>query len=108
GTMTPAVISEASAVLNGKFIDGIANPEISLATFGGVFLHEFGHYLNLDHSQINRVEAFDGNAANDDTSAPMFPFLGSQAATLARDDEVAIPMLYPRASFGSTRGRITG
>jgi hypothetical protein len=113
GTFVPPVITEASAVLNGKFIDGISgggNPEISVASFGAVFLHEFGHYLDLDHSQINLVEGFDGNAANDDTIATMFPYLvnGNEAASLARDDQVAISTLYPTASFGSDFARITG
>lgn len=113
GSFDPPVITEGSAVLNGKFIDGIAsgsNPEISVTTFGGVFLHEFGHYLDLDHSQINLSEAFDATSANDDTVATMFPILinGTEASTLARDDQVAISTLYPTASFASAFGRITG
>jgi hypothetical protein len=113
GTLVPPVITEAAAILNGKFVDGIANaanPEISITSFGAVFLHEFGHYLNLDHSQINLVEAFDHDVSNDDTIATMFPFLvnGTAEATLARDDQVAISMLYPSAAFGTAFGRITG
>ena len=113
GTLSPPVITEASAVLNGKFIDGVQtgnNPEISVEEFGAVFLHEFGHYLDLDHSQINLLEAFDGNPANDDAVATMFPILinGMEAATLARDDEVSISTLYPTAAFSSGFGRITG
>lgn len=113
GTFTPPVITEASAVLNGKFIDGIANGgngEVPLDTFVGVLVHEFGHYVNLDHSQINLVEAFDGTTANDDTVATMFPFLvsGTEAQTLTRDDEVSLSMLYPSADFAATTARITG
>jgi hypothetical protein len=113
GTFTPPVITEASAVLNGKFIDGIANGsngEVPLATFVGVLVHEFGHYVNLDHSQINLVEAFDGTTVDDDTVATMFPFLvsGTEAQTLARDDEVSLSMLYPSDDFAATTARITG
>ena len=113
GTFSPPVITEASAVLNGKFLDGIAtsaNPEVGLATFAGVLVHEFGHYVNLDHSQINLLEAFDGNTANDDTIATMFPFLvsGPEARTLARDDEVSLSMLYPSPTFATTTATITG
>lgn len=113
GTFAPPVITEASAVLNGKFIDGIesaGNPEISVAAFGAVFLHEFGHYLNLDHSQINLVEAFDHDSSNDDAIATMFPFLvnGTEAASLARDDQVAISMIYPAAALADAFGRVTG
>lgn len=113
GTFTPAVITEASAVLNGKFIDGIAsggNPEVTLDTFTGVIIHELGHYLNLDHSQINLLEAFDGITANDAAVATMFPFIvsGAETATLTRDDEVSLSMLYPAAAFGTATATITG
>ncbi len=113
GTFTPPVITEASAVLNGKFIDGIAsggNPEIALETFLGVMVHEFGHYVNLDHSQINLLEAFDGTTLNDFAIATMFPFIvsGPETATLTRDDEVSLAMLYPAADFATATGTITG
>ncbi len=113
GSLVPPVITEASAVLNGKFIDGIAtagNPEISITSFAAVLLHEFGHYLNLEHSQINLLEAFDHDAAGDDAIATMFPFLvnGTEESTLSRDDEVAISTLYPTAAFTTAFGRITG
>ncbi len=113
GTLVPPVISEASAVLNGKFIDGIAsasNPEISITSFAAVLLHEFGHYLNLEHSQISLLEAFDHDATNDDTVATMFPFLvnGTEESILSRDDEVAISTLYPTAAFTTGFGRIIG
>ncbi len=113
GSYLPPRITEASAVLNGKFIDGIAsagNPEIDLDDFAGVVVHELGHYLNLDHSQINVLEAFDSTHADDDTIATMFPILvnGRAALTLARDDEVSLAMLYPASDFAATTGAITG
>ncbi len=113
GTFTPPVITEASAVLNGKFIDGIANggnPEVDLDTFLGVMVHEFGHYVNLDHSQINLAEAFDGSTVGDDTIATMFPFVvsGPEIATLTRDDEVSLSMLYPAAGFAAATAAVTG
>lgn len=113
GTFSPPEITEASAVLNGKFIDGIAsggNPEVGLETFLGVMVHEFGHYVNLDHSQINLIEAFDGTTAGNDAIATMFPFVvsGAELATLARDDEVSLAMLYPADDFRTSTATITG
>jgi len=113
GTYVPPVISEASAILNGRFIDGTSstsNPEISLEAFAGVFTHEFGHYVGLDHSQINFAEAADGNSANDNTIATMFPILinGAEQAILNLDDEVALSMLYPAPSFFASTGSIQG
>src|SRR5262249_19224454 len=55
-----ATFSEGYAILNGKFVDGISNgsnPEISLLDFNAAIIHEIGHYLNLDNSQINLTEA---------------------------------------------------
>lgn len=110
---SPPEILEGVAVLNGKWIDGIdtpSNPELPLAEFEAVFVHEFGHYVNLDHSQINLVEAFDGNAGNNDAVATMFPILvsGDGGATPSLDDRVALSTLYPAASFESSSGTITG
>ncbi len=113
GTFSPPVITEASAVLNGKFIDGLAsggNPEVALETFFGVMVHELGHYVNLDHSQINLLEAFDGQTLNDDAIATMFPFIvsGDETATLTRDDAVSLSLLYPADDFTLATGAITG
>ncbi len=112
GTFTPPRITEASAVLNGKFIDGVigaANPEIPLADFSAVFVHEFGHYVNLDHTQINLIEAFNANRSDDAAVATMFPILvsGTEELSLERDDEVALSMLYPAPALEGF-GRITG
>jgi hypothetical protein len=113
GTFTPATITEGVAVLNGKWIDGISsgsNRELPLATFDGVFVHEFGHYVNLDHSQVGRVEAFDADPGNDDAIATMFPFLTGAGAfsTLALDDRVAVSTLYPAATFATDFATVTG
>jgi hypothetical protein len=107
-----ATITEGSAVLNGRWLDGVStsgNREMSLASFNGVFIHEFGHYLDLDHSQVNLLEGFDGASANDAAIATMFPFLVSaQQSTLHVDDQVAVSMLYPEPSFASATGTLTG
>jgi hypothetical protein len=103
----------ARAVLNGKFIDGQANPEISVPKFQEAFIHEFGHFSGLDHSQIN-IEALDPAQRTADNLAGlpiMFPFLLGSAPpqlTLAPDDIAAISELYPDASFQSSTGRIHG
>ncbi|MGH7893295.1 MAG: hypothetical protein ACREQL_01425, partial [Candidatus Binatia bacterium] len=113
GDLVGGTITEAVAVLNGRWIDGVAtptNPELPLADFTAVFIHEFGHFFNLDHSQIGRVEAFDGDPSNDDAVATMFPFLvnGGVAASLALDDVVSVSTLYPAPGFAAGTGVIRG
>jgi hypothetical protein len=113
GDLAAGTITEALVVLNGRFIDGIDsanNPELSVEDYGAVFLHEFGHFFNLDHSQVGRAEAFDGIPTNDDVIPTMFPFLvsGAAAASLAIDDVASVSALYPTADFAATTGTIRG
>jgi hypothetical protein len=103
------------AVMNGLFIDGQPTPveDIPAAAFDVVFVHEFGHFSGLDHSQINVNCQFGCN--NDDlTGLPtMFPLLlDVSQGQLSVDDIAWISKLYPQTSgggsFANTHGTITG
>lgn len=113
GSFVPPVITEGLAVLNGRFIDGIddpSNPEIPVSDFAAVFIHEFGHYSMLDHTQVNLPQAFDGDPSNDAAVPTMFPFLvnGTEQSTLHRDDIASVSTLYPEPTFFASSGSITG
>lgn len=112
-------IVKGVAALNGKWQDGsAANGELTADEFFGTFVHEFGHFLNLDHSQTN------GHYFIGDVGDPgfvtygvplishveiMFPFaLDGMSSSPKRDDAVAISTLYPAATFASGTGAITG
>jgi len=100
------------AVLNGRFLDGIdtvSNPEVTPADFKAVMIHEFGHMLGLDHSQINLDCLTGGPNCNLDGLPTMFPIAVDYAemSTLATDDIAGLSALYPGASFTSM-GSITG
>jgi hypothetical protein len=100
------------AVLNGRFLDGIdtnQNPEVPPDEFKAVMIHEFGHMLGLDHSQINLDCLTGGPDCNLDGLPTMFPIAVDFAAmsTPATDDIAGLSALYPGASFASM-GRITG
>ncbi len=113
-------IANAMVLMNGQWIDGnTGNGELTLQEFDGVFVHEFGHFFGLDHSQIN-WECLFGICADgsDDTFGipTMFPFeLGlseapgvPQSRTLSPDDIAWASYLYPDPSFAAATGSITG
>ena len=105
-------IVSGRAAMNGTFQDGVDNAdnfELTEQEFDAAFIHEFGHFSGLDHSQIN-VNCFEGACGSDDlTGLPtMFPFLVSgQQRTLSTDDVAWISRLYPQ-NFNATHGTISG
>jgi hypothetical protein len=103
------------AVMNGMFLDGVAsvdNLELTDERFDAAFVHEFGHFSGLDHSQVN-VECAVGCGADDLTGLPtMFPFLVHDSQrSLSVDDIAWISRLHPAGGAGgftATHGTITG
>ncbi len=103
------------AVMNGIFLDGVDdanNLEVTDAEFDAAFVHEFGHFSGLDHSQIN-VECATGCSTDDLAGLPtMFPFLVSDTQrTLSIDDVAWISRLHPAgggSGFTATHGTISG
>lgn len=102
-------------VMNGLFQDGSNVPvqDLSAAEFDAGFIHEFGHFSGLDHSQVN-VNCLAPCGANDLTGLPtMFPFLVHVSqGQLAVDDVAWISRLYPQTAggttFANTHGTISG
>jgi len=94
-------VTEASIIINGAFIDGAGPPgspeDVSQLAMQAVMLHEIGHFLNLDHSVLNHVQALDGKAANDIYVPTMYPVAVTDEealATLNPDDIAAARLLY--------------
>ncbi len=121
-------ITEATAVINGWYVYDTDTEGNMMA---GVFTHEFGHAINLSHTQVNGDLAYAPVFANR-TAGPrtcenlpeiqyfqqietMFPFIsnGSPAAEAqseisVTDDKVAISNLYPTAQYATELGSISG
>jgi len=112
GTFLPPVIIEAEIILNGRWFDGLPGPESAgIDAFQAVLVHENGHWLNLDHSQLNIQFWLDGDGPNDDFLPTMFPSSGdddSQLLTLAADDVATLIDLYPAAGVNQIVARIQG
>lgn len=109
------VIVSGIAVMNGIYQDGISsgdNFELTPAEFDAAFVHEFGHFSGLDHSQIN-VECLGACGSDNLAGLPtMFPILlHVSQGSLSTDDIAWISRLYPAAGgsgFAATHGTIRG
>ncbi len=105
------LLTRGWSVMNGRLINGTGYGSMPVDEFKAAFIHEFGHLIGLDHSQINLncLTQRPCPAADTEGVPTMFPILlGLSQATLARDDEAALSSLYPAPGFASTTGRIRG
>ena len=107
-------ISESVGLFNGVFINGTktsSDPELDLEVMKGTILHEFGHAIGLDHSQIN-VDSleFDSPQTVRDEVPLMFPISVNDLSDIKRDDKSSISLLYPNstelAAFGEINGHV--
>ncbi|MGH9870418.1 MAG: hypothetical protein ACREAA_19970 [Candidatus Polarisedimenticolia bacterium] len=119
-------ILEAWVILNGN---SVRTTDINGLGFAGVFTHEFGHAVNLGHSQANGAAfGFSDPSRPRDCAAPwtvgpaapqietMYPFIdhnptgsGAGMASVDRiDDIAAISNLYPEPGWPDSHGTIRG
>ena len=123
-------LAESWAVVNGLTVDAADFPPavpFPGASFAGVFTHEFGHAINLAHTQTNGGALFFGENggpagcppvvgttfANQET---MYPFIdptagsvGVDMATIDKLDDVSsISDVYPAGGWPGVAGTITG
>lgn len=125
---TTGILTESWAIIN-------AQPrwvgDDNLLNYAGVFTHEFGHSINLAHSQTTGAVAFFGNARGpaNCTTLPypttvtvndietMYPFINPRPGTgsgLAQstvdrtDDRSSVSDIYPAPGYPNTHGSITG
>ncbi len=99
---------EGEAIMNGVFADGGAG-SFTLAEWKATFVHEFGHFIGLDHTQINIP--FENDATKTIYIPTMYPFATINDTPLGElnpDDIAAVSVLYPEPSFAASTGIIAG
>jgi hypothetical protein len=128
-------LAESWAVLNGTAIDPADVPAtvpFPGATFAGVFTHEFGHSINLAHTQTNGAIIFFGDDTGPTGCPPgglpyaggptfadqetMYPFIDPTAGSIGLDqstvdlldDISSVSNVYPAAGWPGSFGTITG
>lgn len=108
---------KGEAVFNAACLSGVALSDCGSLSFSdddftSFIVHEIGHFLGLNHSQVNLDEADDSDTSNDDKITTMYPFFipgnGSNFKTLEKDDKVGLAFLYPAGNFSSSTFTIQG
>jgi len=105
GTATGQIL-ESYAVINGK-----AAYDYSFEELKGVFVHEFGHAIGLDHAQINYNYVRDFNTATDKYVPTMIPIATTDLSAMGElnpDDKAVLTLIYPAGTYLSAYGKITG
>jgi hypothetical protein len=94
----------SAAVLNAKlpfvYTDGAVLQSV---------IHELGHFVGLEHSQLNGEGTYDGDSTNDHLAPAMSYSWGpNSAGHLHREDEAWFSWLYPSPDFAARTGSIRG
>ncbi|MBT3182087.1 MAG: hypothetical protein HN337_06225 [Deltaproteobacteria bacterium] len=121
---TGLYITKGFALFNGYVLSSgiLASTEsVEDALFQATILHELGHLINLDHSQVNdsvaqqcanagTVYSRNGSCAEGGQYIPtMYPeLLTTLQGNLARDDKVTLSWIYPNNTFDNDFCVITG
>lgn len=99
---------EGESIMNGVFADGSVL-SFTLEEWKSTFVHEFGHFIGLDHTQINGE--FENDAAKTVYIPTMYPFATINDVPLGDlnpDDIAAVSTLYPETGYAATIGKISG
>lgn len=120
-------IAEAQAVFNCLCLSGNPNGPCTRGSSTTVFteddldftmVHELGHFLGLDHSQVNH-DIYDtytatGGSSTIDSDGEYLPTMypvsvnPAEQISLQQDDIITVSSLYPNSTFSSSYCEVTG
>lgn len=115
-SVSQRAIVESQAAFNGYLFTVLNRPSFStvddaLNDFKSTILHEFGHMIGLDHTQIFSEDytALQTNPGQDTSDIPiMFPVLVNKVTEFLTDDIASVSVPYPSTSFVGSFGTIKG
>ncbi len=95
---------EGESVINGYVSSSFTKTE-----WVATFVHEYGHFIGLDHTQINgHYDADPSKTIYIPTMYPSATANDEPLASLNPDDVAAVSALYPTAGYSTTVGSING
>ncbi len=101
-------IKNSTIILNGKLITDDGTNNLRLYS---TMLHEIGHFVGLDHSQVHTEFAFDNDPSNNLFLPIMFPLETNDMVSplsLSQDDKMTLKSHYPGDNLNSELGTIKG
>ncbi len=100
-TRTNREFRSAFAIFNGRRAD---DPD-----YFTTVVHEMGHFLGLDHTQIHNELASNASDSDNHLIPIMYPLLVDRASQAPLfDDRAWISWLYPTSEFSASTGAISG
>ncbi|MGD2053396.1 MAG: carboxypeptidase-like regulatory domain-containing protein [Gammaproteobacteria bacterium] len=98
--------TEGFAVVNGNENLRISNNQLTL-----IIAHEIGHYMGLDHTQVNisnTESLFDACPAAANEYPLMYPYACRTSEITHPDDNISLSILYPISNLNQSLGQLTG
>lgn len=110
---TGLYLTRGIIILNGAILDYLGGGTTAQSLFRAALLHEVGHLYNLDHTQVNLIQAeaceLDGTCDEPEYISTMFPILKTDLQnSLNRDDKITISWIYPSNDFKNNYCTIAG
>ena len=107
-TYSGGIITSAQAVFNGYAAQSM---KLSKEAVYSTILHEIGHFIGLDHTQLFTNLAYNGVGEDDRYVSMMFPYAAdddSFRTVLTDEDQRTLASLYPDSTFSQTTGSLSG